>query len=215
MAKKPGSEPVTVTDRNWGSGRPRHASTRIYLLRHGRTPLNAAGALRGHLDPDLDPVGQLEASILGDVLAGENLERIISSPLKRAVATASEVAQRAGLEVEVDPRFIDRDYGPWAGRPKEEIVARWGSLDDAPEIEPERAVLTRSMSALDDAARQVSRGALLVVSHDAVNRLLLTALDARLGDAETVPQDTGCFNVLERRGEEWVVLNVNNIARSQ
>jgi broad specificity phosphatase PhoE len=131
------------------------------------------------------------------------------------VATASEVAQRAGLEVEVDPRFIDRDYGPWAGRPKEEIVARWGSLDDAPEIEPERAVLTRSMSALDDAARQVSRGALLVVSHDAVNRLLLTALDARLGDAETVPQDTGCFNVLERRGEEWVVLNVNNIARSQ
>jgi broad specificity phosphatase PhoE len=203
-----------VTDPNWGSGRARHASTRIYLVRHGRTPLNAAGALRGHLDPDLDSVGQLEASILGHVLAGENLERIISSPLKHAVATASEVADRAGLEIEVDPRFIDRDYGPWAGRPKDQVIARWGSLDDAPEIEPERAVLTRSMSALDDASRQVSHGALVVVSHDAVNRLLLTTLDARLGDAETVPQDTGCFNVLERRGEEWAILSINNNPRS-
>jgi len=204
-----------VTDANWGSGGPRPAPTRIYLARHGRTTLNAAGALRGHLDPDLDSVGRLEASILGDVLAGKNLERIISSPLKRALATASEVARRAGLEVEVDTRFIDRDYGPWAGRPKDQVIARWGSLDDAPEIEPERAMLTRSMSALDDASRQVSHGALVVVSHDAVNRLLLTALDARLGDAEAVPQDTGCFNVLERRGKEWAILSVNNIPRSQ
>jgi broad specificity phosphatase PhoE len=151
--------------------------------------------------------------MLGDVLAGENLERIISSPLQRAVTTASEVARRAGLEVEVDPRFIDRDYGPWAGRPKDQVIARWGSLDDAPEIEPERAVLTRSMDGLDDASRHMSRGTLLVVSHDAVNRLLLTALDARLGEAETVPQDTGCFNVLQRRGDEWAVLSINNTPR--
>jgi probable phosphoglycerate mutase len=118
--------------------------------------------LRGHLDPDLDAVGRRQASILGDALAGENLERIVSSPLKRAVATALEVARRAGLQVEIDPRFIDRDYGPWAGRSTDEVIAQWGSLNVAPEIESEREVLARSMDALNDACRHVSRGAVLV-----------------------------------------------------
>jgi broad specificity phosphatase PhoE len=202
--------PGRVTDPNLGSGRPERAPIRIYLARHGRTPLNAAGALRGHLDPVLDSVGQLEASNLGNELDREKLGRIISSPLKRAVATASEVARRAGLEVEIDRRFIDRDYGPWAGRTKDEVIAQWGSLDAAPEVEPELEVLARSMDALNDACRHVSRGPVLVVSHDAVNRSLLTALDKSPGNAETLHQDTGCFNVLERRGEEWSILSVNN-----
>ena len=48
----------------------------------------------------------------------------------------------------------------------------------------------------------------MVVSHDAVNRQLLVAFDAGLGDPDTLPQDNGCFNTLTLRGDSWTVLSV-------
>lgn len=39
----------------------------VYLVRHGRTPLNADGVLRGRLDPPLDDAGRAEAADLGDL----------------------------------------------------------------------------------------------------------------------------------------------------
>jgi broad specificity phosphatase PhoE len=180
------------------------------LVRHGRTALNAAGVLRGRLDPELDGVGLRQASVLGDVLGRRELQLIVSSPLHRAVETAAAVSRRAGLAVEIDPRLIDRDYGRWAGEPREVVTARYGSLSVAPGVEPAADVLTRSMEALNDTCRRVPGGAAVVVSHDAVNSLLLTALDPSLGASETVGQDTGCFNVLEFRDRIWSVLSINN-----
>jgi broad specificity phosphatase PhoE len=71
-------------------------------------------------------------------------------------------------------------------------------------------VLTRSMEALNDTCRRVAGGTAVVVSHDAVNSLLLAALDESLGESETVTQDTGCFNVLEYDRHRWSILSVNN-----
>jgi broad specificity phosphatase PhoE len=49
-----------------------------------------------------------------------------------------------------------------------------------------------------------------MVSHDAVNRLLLPALDPALEDVDPLPQDTGCFNVIEHRDGQWFVKSINN-----
>lgn len=186
------------------------ATSRIYLVRHGRTRLNAEGVLRGRLDPELDAAGILQAKRLGDVVGRMELQLVMSSPLKRAVETAAAIAASAGLELEIDPRLVDRDYGPWAGNSPEALVARWGSVDAAPGIEPEPEVLARALDAVTDVARRVPGGIAAVVSHDVVNRLLLPALDARLEDVGALPQETGCFNVIERRGKIWSVLSVNN-----
>jgi broad specificity phosphatase PhoE len=185
--------------------------TQIYLARHGRTRLNAAGLLRGRLDPELDVVGLVQAMALGDVIGRQALQLVVSSPLKRAVDTAVQVATRAGVEVEIDQRLIDRDYGSWAGKSRDEVIARWGSLDAAPDIEPEAEVLARAMDALIDISRRVVGGVAVMVSHDAVNRLLLPALDSNLKDLDPLPQDTGCFNVIECQGGTWSVKSVNNI----
>ncbi|MHB1518013.1 MAG: histidine phosphatase family protein [Acidimicrobiales bacterium] len=184
--------------------------THIYLVRHGRTALNAVGVLRGHLDPALDAVGLSQASVLGDLLGKPELRLVVSSPLQRAVETARAVACRAGHEVETDRRLIDRDYGSWAGKPRELLVARFGSVNDAPGVEPEGVVLARAMDALDDARRRAAGGDAVVVSHDAVNSVLLTTIDERLGDSATLALDTGCFSVLEYRDRSWSVLSVNN-----
>ena len=92
------------------------AGPRIFLVRHGRTSLNAAGVLRGRLDPELDVTGLVEAVAVADAIGRADLSVLVSSPLQRAVDTAAQIGARAGLEVETDERLIDRDYGSWAGK---------------------------------------------------------------------------------------------------
>ena len=118
-------------------------SVSVYLARHGRTELNAAGLLRGHLDPPLDTTGQQEAKALAAAIATFRPSLVVASPLRRAVETARYIAEECGLEVEIDDRLIDRDYGPWAGHSLEEVTAEFGSVDAAPGVEPRDVVRSR------------------------------------------------------------------------
>ena len=188
--------------------------TRIYLARHGRTSLNAAGVLRGRLDPALDDVGRRQAAWLGAALGDKGVRVVVTSPLRRALQTAQAVASCAGIELETDPRLIDRDYGAWAGKSIEVVEARWGSMDGAPGVEPAAEVQARAWEALVDIERRAHGAAAVVVSHDVVNRLVLVAFDPRLGDPARLPQETGCFNTLDYRDGRWTVLSVNAVPGS-
>jgi broad specificity phosphatase PhoE len=198
-----------------GSHKPESSSeispviTRLLLVRHGQTALNAAGVLRGRLDPPLDPVGLHEAKRLGMTFAGREIWQIVSSPLRRAVETAEALAVVAGLRVEIDPRLTDRDYGEWAGQPRESVEASYGSIDQAPEIEPAAEVRTRGLEAVADLAKRASGQMAVAVSHDAVLRLVLTGLDPGLGDPEQLAQDTACFNTVDYQDNAWTVVAVN------
>jgi broad specificity phosphatase PhoE len=147
---------------------------------------------------------------LGHALGAQPLIAVVSSPLARAVQTARPIAARAHCGVEIDTRLVDRDYGTSAGSPREVLVAQWGSVDNAPGVEPVAQVLERAWDALEAAARRAADGSLAIVAHDAVNRLLLVAADGGLGNPDELRQDTGCFNVLEYRNGGWTVLSVNS-----
>jgi broad specificity phosphatase PhoE len=183
----------------------------IYLVCPGRTVLHSAGVLRGRLDPGLDSFGQFQAMLLGAVIGSLPPRLVVASPLGRAVATAQAVAGRAGLSVEVDKRLVDRDYGPWAGRPLGELLDRWGSLDEAPDVEATATVVDRATRVLEDISGRTTGGPMVVVAHEAVNRLVLADLDPSQGAAEDLQQETGCFNILERRGGAWSVLRIGTI----
>ena len=185
--------------------------TVVYLVRHAQTPLNESGVLRGLADPALDETGRRQAQRLGAALGPRGLAAVFSSPLLRARQTAQPVAERAGLEVAVDQCLIDRDYGPWTGINRESVTDRWGSVDRAPGVEPRPAVRDRAVQGLTGIARRHPGGTVVVVSHDAVNREVLAAFDAGLGDPDTIPQDNGCYNTLEWRGGRWAVLGVNEL----
>jgi len=191
-------------------------SARIYLARHGRTALNASGALRGHLDVPLDSVGHHQAALLAAALMGAKPGAIISSPLRRVVETAGPLAHLTGLVTRLDERLIDRDYGAWAGISADDVMAQWGSLDAAPGVEAAAEVANRALAALSDIADEAWGSVAVVVSHDAVNRIVLATLDPSLGYPEDVPQGTGCFNIVEcHQGvmgqREWRVLGVNKV----
>jgi broad specificity phosphatase PhoE len=191
-------------------------STTVYLSRHGRTALNAAGALRGQIDVELDQVGQKEAALLGVALAQSAPQAVFSSPLLRAVQTAKAIAQRCGATLIIEERLTDRHYGGWAGVRVDDVVAAWGSVDGAPGVEPGAEVTERALEALRDIVSGAINRTVAIVAHDAVNRYVLAALDPGLGHPEEIAQHTGCFNTIEFHKDgtlplRWDVLAVDQV----
>ena len=89
----------------------------LILLRHGRSTANSAGVLAGR-SPGvaLDEHGQAEVKTLVERLATVPLAAVVSSPLQRCRETVGPLAQARELEVTVDDRFVEVDYGEWTGR---------------------------------------------------------------------------------------------------
>ncbi len=98
-------------------------------VRHGETAANRARLALGRADPPLTDRGCDQAAALARRLADSGAVRIVSSPLLRARETASSIAEALGLDVDVDPRLVEMDYGEWDERsfsdfPPEDL-ARW------------------------------------------------------------------------------------------
>ena len=141
----------------------------LILVRHGRTEANASGRLLGRTDPPLDPLGEQQAARLGRVLADRPVELLVSSPLLRTRQTALGLG--LGLEVTVDERWVELDYGELDGRRLSEVPAEtWHRWRTDPTFAPPGG---ESMGALAERveqaceawlARSVDRD-VVVVSH--------------------------------------------------
>lgn len=182
------------------SEHPRYHERQVLLVRHGQTALNAAGRLRGRLDPPLFGAGFQEVRALARELGRRQPCRIVTGPLLRTVQTAESIAREASLELVIDDDLIDRDYGPWAGQLQADVVERWGSLDNAPGVESATAVRERAGRALNSQVPFLGSRPVVMVSHDAVISQLLSFLDPTLGSADDIRQRTGCFNELRYDG---------------
>jgi probable phosphoglycerate mutase len=191
----------------------------VFLVRHGRTALNAEGRLRGHLDPPLDRTGEDEVAALAAAFAGlANPPRlVVAGPLARTRQTARAIADACGLEVHVDARLIDRDYGPWSGEPADELRKRFGeALADLPDAEPVPAVIERGRQVLDEQRPALARGSVVLVAHDVVNSFLLSSLDQEGGGrrGSPVPQRTAAWNAIAPTVDGWEVVVENGDAEA-
>ena len=158
---------------------------RILLVRHGETAWNAEGRYQGQEDIPLSPVGEALARALGERLRGVRIDHAIASPLLRAMRTA-ELAlgdERAAL-LRFDDGFKDIALGEWEGLLASEIRARDPERLHAWRHAPHEVLMPRGESlqhVLDRAWPALARACdglgaddtLLVVAHDAVNRVLL------------------------------------------
>lgn len=183
---------------------------RVFLVRHGRTKLNADGRLRGRLDPPLDEVGEQEVRALARVLAEHRIVRIVASPLTRAMQTADAIGEATWQPVTALSSLLDRDYGEWAGALEAEVVGRFGSVDAAPGVEPLSSVSARARAVLEDQRELLPHGDVALVSHDAVLKALLVDLDPTL--AGRLRQPTACWNEIRLVDGRWVVAAVDQKA---
>lgn len=96
----------------------------LILIRHAQSEWNALGRWQGHADPRLSPLGRAQAEALADSMAGEAIDALYSSDLRRALETARAIGKRLGLDVTADAAFRELDVGRWSGLLREEIEAR-------------------------------------------------------------------------------------------
>ena len=158
---------------------------RILLARHGETPWNAEGRYQGQEDIPLSPVGEAQARALGARLADVRIDRAVASPLSRARTTAEYALGDARREaLALDPGLMEIAHGTWEGLLASEIRDRdgerlrlWREAPDTvlmPGGESLQMVFDRAWPAFAKAAEGLGDDdTLLVVAHDAVNRVLL------------------------------------------
>ena len=90
----------------------------IYIVRHGQTDYNLEGRYAGRIDVELNEKGIEQANIIKEELKNIHFDIVFSSPLKRALTTASIITDN---EIIVDNRIIERSNGKLEGKLKTEI----------------------------------------------------------------------------------------------
>jgi probable phosphomutase (TIGR03848 family) len=167
----------------------------VILLRHGRSTANSAGVLAGRtLGVALDEGGVAQAQALVGRLAQLPLAALVSSPLQRCQETVAPLAQARELEVTVDDRFVEVDYGQWTGRelsklgkePLWKVVQSHPSAAVFPGGEGLAALQARAVAAVREwdaklAAEHGPQVLWLVCSHgDVIKAVLADALGVHL-----------------------------------
>jgi alpha-ribazole phosphatase len=140
----------------------------LILVRHGRTPANAAGLLQGRMDQDLDDHGRGQAAAVAAFVSELcDVDSVVSSPLRRAHQTAAAF----GRPIETDERWMELSYGEFEGTPHAEVPSeawqRW--RDDAhftPDGGESLAELDRRVrAACEELADRATTENVVVVSH--------------------------------------------------
>lgn len=159
--------------------------TRIIAIRHGETAWNVDTRIQGQLDIPLNPLGQWQASRVGNALADETLQAVYASDLLRAWQTAEQISLNTGLSVTPELGLRERGFGVFEGRTFSEIEAelpdqarRWRIRD--PEFAPEggESLIDFRQRVVDTAARLAARHAgeqIALVAHGGVMDVLYRA----------------------------------------
>lgn len=140
----------------------------LIICRHGRTEANRDGLLLGRLDVDLDDTGRAQADALATSI--DNVDRLVSSPLRRTVQTARRIGGDA-VGIEQDERWIELDYGSYDGTPMRDVPTdvwrRWrADLDFRPPGGESIAALGRRVrDGADALAADAVDGDVVVVTH--------------------------------------------------
>jgi len=106
----------------------------MILIRHGESTWNVHfGRCRidpGIADPPLTAKGRAQAADAAKALEGAGLDRLVTSPYRRAVETAAIIADILGLDIHVEPLVRERcAFSCDQGSPPEELARLWPGLD--------------------------------------------------------------------------------------
>jgi alpha-ribazole phosphatase len=97
---------------------------RLILIRHGETTYNAQRRFTGQADVPLSRLGIQQAAILGEWLANERVDVLVTSDLVRTRATAEAIARYHELPIQEDSDLRELAMGEWEGYTYAEVQAR-------------------------------------------------------------------------------------------
>ncbi len=186
--------------------------TRLFLVRHGATLLTAENRFSGEVGVELSDEGRAQVQLLSARIAGETVAAVYCSPLDRTMESAAILARPHRLEPIRREGLREISHGRWEGLTRQEVADRYPGEYEAWETDPFTvapvagesgvAVLARALPVVREIITAHSDEQVLVVSHKATLRLVLSSLlgfDPR-GYRDRLDQAPACLNVLDCNG---------------
>ena len=196
--------------------------TRSFLVRHGATAATEEDRFSGSSGAELSDHGRWQAARLGERLSQQGVTAAYSSPLSRALDTARIIAEQCGVEPAIRDGLQEIGHGHWEGMKRHEVEQQFAAEYAAWEADPFTfapsggesgvAVLARALPVIRDIVTAHPGGRVLVVSHKATLRLMLSSLlafDPR-GYRDRLDQSPACLNVVDFRDPVRVRLMLFN-----
>ena len=159
---------------------------RVFLVRHGATLLTAEDRFAGATNVQLSDDGREQVRRLAIRLSNEKVTAVYASPLDRTMETARILAEPHEIEVQPRDGLREISHGHWEQMTRAEVervypdeMAMWDKdpYTFAPvDGESGLQVIARALPVLMDIVRAHPSACVLVVSHKATIRLLLSSL---------------------------------------
>ncbi len=159
---------------------------RLLLVRHGVTEFNSTRRFAGYSDVEMSAVGLRQVGKLRDRLAGEKIDVVYSSDLKRAMVTAEVIRSDRQVDIVACPELREVNYGEVEGLTYPEIRQRYPEVAELvanftlrlnfPGGESFEEFIERVSKFADRLNRHAPSETVLVVSHSGPLRTLVCAL---------------------------------------
>ncbi|MCS7262207.1 MAG: histidine phosphatase family protein [Aquificaceae bacterium] len=193
---------------------------KLYIVRHAESQWNPVGRYQGLLDPELSPRGLEQAKKLAEHFKEVELQVVYSSPLKRTMQTALELARPRGLQVVEEGRVIEIDHGLWSGLLVEEVQSRFPEQFRQWMEEPHRVKfeggesLARVYERVEDFLREVKEKhwgqTVAVVSHTVPIRAMYCALlKVDLSKFWSFGCDNASYSLVHMEKDRNVIIRLN------
>ncbi|WP_193103217.1 histidine phosphatase family protein [Brachybacterium sp. FME24] len=202
--------------------------TLVLLVRHGATsttgtllPGRAAGlhlADSGHEQAQQVAVRLLERHVSAP------LDALLSSPLERALETATPTAERTGLAVQRDELLLECDVGEWTGRTLADLarLPEWRTVQSSPSQftfpggESFTAMQERMVTLVERLRTEHPGGTVACFSHaDPIRSLLAHALGSGLDSMQRLSISPASVSAIHYPSVgDPVVLLMNSSTRS-
>lgn len=184
-------------------------TTRLYLIRHGATPLSAEDRFSGAENVYLSDEGRSQVQHLAMRLIDSKLSAIYASPLDRTLETACII----GKPLDLDPILCDGlreiSHGHWEGLSRKEVETDFAEEYSAWESDPFTfapdggesgiSVLARALPVIREIVVKHKDESVAVVSHKATLRIILSSLlgfEVR-GYRDRLDQAPACLNIVD------------------
>jgi broad specificity phosphatase PhoE len=170
----------------------------IFLVRHAESTWNRQKKIQGQKDPGLSTYGRREAKLLAKRFKELSFDAVYSSPLKRAMETATAIlGKKAKITVEDDLREIS--LGKWEGKTLGGIRKQYGESFDRWAVRPDlvpipggedfKEFVKRVKRALKKIEKNNPKGNVLIVGHGGVISTYVTVV------LKIKPVDVWCVTV--------------------
>lgn len=98
----------------------------LLVIRHGQSEADILEVMEGRADFNLTDLGRKQAQLMAEWVSQRyKIDKIISSPLKRASQTAAVLSEYTGVEVAYDDDLMEWQNGLIAGLPRDEARKKY------------------------------------------------------------------------------------------